>query len=104
MDLDISTLVNDKILRERSRLLIVTYLASGSAKEVPFSRIKEALDLSSGNLSIQLKTLMEAGYIAITKEFRDNKPLTRVSITAKGSAALRHYLDQMDTLIKRLRK
>jgi DNA-binding PadR family transcriptional regulator len=51
-----------------------------------------------------LKTLEEAGYIAITKEFKDNKPLTRASITTKGSTALRRYIGEMDSLIKGLRK
>jgi DNA-binding HxlR family transcriptional regulator len=101
---DIGSLVNDKIIHERSRLLILTYLASSSIKAVPFSEIKDTLDFSSGNLSIQLKTLMEAGYVSITKEFRDNKPLTRASITARGNMALKRYISEMDSLIKGLRK
>ena len=104
MEPDLSSLVGDKIIHERARLLIVTHLASSSARQVPFSEIREALDMTAGNLSIQLKTLAEAGYIAITKEFRDNKPLTRAALTAKGSAALKRYIDQMDLLIKGLRK
>jgi DNA-binding HxlR family transcriptional regulator len=100
----IGSLVNDKIIRERARLLILTYLASSDVKAVPFSEIKDTLDFSSGNLSIQLKTLMEAGYVSITKEFKDNKPLTRASITARGGAALIKYISEMDSLIKGLRK
>jgi DNA-binding MarR family transcriptional regulator len=104
VETDFGSLVNDRIIHERARLLILTYLASSDVKAVPFSRLKEALDLTAGNLSIQLKTLVEAGYITMTKEFRDNKPLTRVSITSKGSTALRRYIEQMDDLIKRLKK
>jgi DNA-binding MarR family transcriptional regulator len=100
----IGSLVNDKIIRERARLLILTYLASSDVKAVPFSEIKDALDFTAGNLSIQLKTLMESGYIGITKEFRDNKPLTRASITAHGAEALKRYISEMDSLIKGLRK
>ena len=104
MNTDIGSLVNDKIIRERARLLILTYLASSDVKAVAFSAIRDALDFTAGNLSIQLKTLMEAGYIGITKEFRDNKPLTRASITARGGAALKRYISEMDSLIKGLRK
>ena len=104
MEPGIGSLVNDNIIHERSRLLIVTYIASSGVKAVPFSEIKDALDFTAGNLSIQLKTLMEAGYVSITKEFKDNKPLTRASITAKGSAALKRYIGEMDSLIKGLRK
>ncbi len=104
MEPGIGSLVNDKIIHERARLLILTYLASSDVKAVPFSGIKDALDFTAGNLSIQLKTLMEAGYVSITKEFRFNKPLTRASITARGSAALKRYIGEMDSLIKGLRK
>jgi DNA-binding HxlR family transcriptional regulator len=104
MEPGISSLVNDKIIHERSRLLILTHLASSDIKAMPFSEIKNALDFTAGNLSIQLKTLLEAGYVAITKEFKDNKPLTRASITARGSAALKRYVNEMDSLIKGLRK
>jgi DNA-binding HxlR family transcriptional regulator len=104
VEADIGSLVNDKIIHERARLLILTHLASSSARQVPFSAIREALDMTAGNLSIQLKTLAEAGYVAITKEFKDNKPLTRAALTAKGSSALKRYIDQMDLLIKGLRK
>jgi hypothetical protein len=100
----IGSLVNDKIIHERSRLLILTYLASSDVKAVPFSEIKDALEFTAGNLSIQLKTLMEARYISITKEFKFNKPLTRAFITARGSVALKRYIGEMDSLIKGLRK
>jgi DNA-binding HxlR family transcriptional regulator len=98
------SLVSDKIIHERARLLILTYLASSDVKAVPFSLLRASLDFSAGNLSIQLKTLEEAGYVAITKEFKDNKPLTRASISAKGNAALKRYISEMDSLIKGLRK
>jgi len=104
MDPAFSSLVNDRIIHERARLLILTFLASSDLKSVAFSQLRESLDFSAGNLSIQLKTLEEAGYIAITKEFKNNKPLTRASITVKGGDALKRYIGEMDSLIKGLRK
>jgi DNA-binding MarR family transcriptional regulator len=101
---EIGTLVADKIIHERARLLILTYLASRDSKAVAFSELRNVLDFTSGNLSIQLKTLGEAGYITMTKEFKDNKPLTQASITSKGSAALKNYLGEMESLIKTLRR
>ena len=103
MEPGIGSLVNDRIIHERARLLILAYLASHDKNAVPFSEIREKLDFSAGNLSVQLRTLEEAGYIQITKEFRDNKPLTRASLTKSGSAALKLYVEQMDGLIKRLK-
>lgn len=104
MEPDFGSLVSDRIIHERARLLILTYLASRDDKAVSFGALRDALDFTPGNLSVQLKTLADAGYIAITKEFRDNKPLTQAGITAKGSAALKRYMEEMDGLIKRLRK
>ncbi len=101
---DFGSLVNDRIIHERARLLILSYLASSDAKAVAFGEIRDKLEFTAGNLSVQLNTLADAGYVAITKEFRDNKPLTRAALTAKGSAALKQYMEEMDGLIKRLRK
>ena len=69
-----------------------------------FNDIREKLDFTPGNLSIQLKKLSEAEYINISKSFRDNKPHTAVSITSKGTEALNNYLEEMEDLIKGLRE
>ena len=93
----------NKIIHERARLLILTHLASNKDVEVSFNDIKEKLDFTPGNLSIQLKKLEEAGYISIKKSFRDNKPHTAIIITPEGIQALNSYLEEMEKLIKGLR-
>jgi len=94
----------DKIIHERSRLLILTHLGSNEKKETSFNELKERLGFTSGNLSVQLKKLKAAGYVKITKTFKDDKPYTTASITLRGSKALNSYLDEMEGLIKTLRK
>jgi DNA-binding MarR family transcriptional regulator len=94
----------NKLIHERSRLLILTHLASNRDIEVSFNDIKEKLDFTPGNLSIQLKKLSEVEYISIIKSFRDNKPHTAVSITMKGIEALNNYLEEMEELIKGLKR
>lgn len=94
----------NKIIHERSRLLVLTYLASKRDKEVSFNDIREKLKFTPGNLSVQLKKLSEAEYITISKSFRDNKPHTALSITSKGSKALNEYLEEMEDLIKGLKE
>jgi DNA-binding MarR family transcriptional regulator len=93
----------NKIIHERSRLLILTYLASNRDIEVSFNDIRGKFNLTPGNLSIQLKKLSEAEYVSISKSFRENKPHTAVSITSKGTEALNNYLEEMEDLIKGLR-
>jgi DNA-binding transcriptional ArsR family regulator len=93
----------DKIIHERTRLLILSYLAAGDAKVVPFTELKERLDLTAGNLSVQLRNLEEAGYIKINKRIVGRKPVTDIALTAAGIQALTGYLDEMETLINRVR-
>lgn len=94
----------DKLIHERARLLILTHLASMDEKEIPFNALQETLGFTSGNLSIQLKKLSAAEYVKIYKMFKDNKPHTTVAITLQGTKALNRYLDEMEDLIKTLRK
>lgn len=93
----------NKIIHERARLLILTYLASHEKKEISFNEIQQSLDFSSGNLSVQLRKLQQANYVAIHKTFRKNKPYTTVSITRPGSDALKRYVAKMEEIIKALK-
>lgn len=91
------------MIHERTRLSILAYLASNASVSVNFTELKENLELSAGNLSIQLKNLEEAGYLTITKSFVDNKPNTRVRLTSGGGRALSDYLAEMEELISSLK-
>ena len=94
----------DKTIHERSRLLILSHLASNRKREISFNELQEQLGFTPGNLSAQLKKLKQADYVMIHKTFRDNKPHTSVALTPKGSRALKKYLDEMEGLIKALKK
>ena len=94
----------DKIIHERARLLILTYLASNEQKGIPFNELQSKLEFTSGNLSIQLKKLKGAEYVKIKKTFKDNKPFTTVSITSQGSRALKQYIKEMEDIIQTLKK
>ena len=89
----------DKLIHERVRLLILTHLASSEKDEVSFNEIKEALELTPGNLSVQLTKLKDAGYVQIHKTFKDNKPYTTVMITQTGRDALTEYIAEMESII-----
>ena len=94
----------NKVIHERARLLILSYLASSKYESLSFNELKEALEFTAGNLSIHLKSLEEVKYISINKIFKDNKPLTSISITPEGIEALNEYLDEMESIIKSLRR
>ena len=68
-----------------------------------FSELKQVLEVTQGNLSANLITLEEAGYIAIEKSFVGRRPLTRARITVAGREAFRGYLMQMAKLVEALK-
>jgi len=94
----------DKIIHERARLLILTYLASNERQEISFNELQEKLDFTSGNLSIQLKKLKEVKYLEINKTFKNNKPYTTIQVTPEGTEALNKYIEEMEDIIHALRK
>lgn len=87
----------DEVIHGRVRLGVMVYLAD--AESADFTELKTALEATQGNLSVHLKKLEEARYIAIAKSFVNNKPLTRVSITSQGRRAFADYLDALGDLI-----
>ena len=93
----------NKIIHERARLLILTYLASHEKKEISFNELQQNLEFSSGNLSVQLRKLQQADYVTIHKTFRENKPYTSLSITQQGANALKQYVAEMEEIIKTLK-
>lgn len=87
----------DDVIHGRMRLGVMVYLADVESAE--FTELKTVLDATQGNLSVHLRKLEEAGYVEIDKSFRDNKPLTRVSITREGRKAFAGYLQALSGLI-----
>ena len=56
------------------------------------SNLKTHLATTDGNLSVHLRKLEEAGFVAIEKSFWGRKPVTGVSLTASGREAFDPYL------------
>lgn len=94
----------NKLVHEPSRLKILVLLASSIDISVPFTQIKDKLNLTAGNLSIQLKTLEEAGFVTIHKEFIDNKPKTSICITKAGKDGLYKYMNDVESLLSRVKR
>lgn len=94
----------DKVIHEQTRLAILAYLSSHEAPSVGFTELRERLSLTSGNLSVHLRSLEEVGYVEIAKSFVANKPNTSVRLTSRGAQGLRAYLEKMESLIKSLKK
>lgn len=79
------------IIHGRVRLGVMAYLANAEAAS--FTELKTALNVTQGNLSIQMRKLEEAGYIQIDKTIVGRKPLTTIRMTATGRTAFSAYID-----------
>ena len=88
----------DPILHSQLRLAVISLLIS--VKEAEFTFVKEKTNSTAGNLSVQLIKLKEAGYIEITKQFKNNYPQTLCKITAKGIEAFEQYVAALQSYMK----
>ena len=88
--------IND-LIHGRVRLAAIAYIAG--AGDADFTAIKKAVNTSDGNMSVHLRKLEDAGYLAITKGYNDRKPQTIYALTDKGRAAWDEYLEKMRQLL-----
>jgi DNA-binding transcriptional ArsR family regulator len=88
----------DPILHSQLRLAVMSLLIS--VKEAEFTFLKEKTNATSGNLSVQISKLKEAGYIEITKQFNNNYPQTICKITPKGVLAFENYVKALQSYMR----
>ena len=75
-----------------------------AAPELSFADLKEQLQMTDGNLSMHIKTLQEAGYVAVAKTYRNRRPWTTVSLTPEGRNAFTRYIDLLEQIVRQTRK
>jgi DNA-binding MarR family transcriptional regulator len=85
------------ILHSQLRLAVVSILIS--VKEAEFTYLREKTDATAGNLSVQINKLKEAGYIDVTKSFKDNYPQTICKITPLGVQAFEEYVRDLQSYL-----
>ena len=89
----------DDLLEHRSRLAACVLLSR--VDQLSFSRLKELLSETDGNLGAQLRKLEDGGYLAARKAFHERRPVTWYKLTPKGRAALVAHVDALQRLIGR---
>jgi DNA-binding transcriptional ArsR family regulator len=87
----------DPILHSQLRLAVMSLLIS--VKEAEFTFIREKTDSTAGNLSVQIQKLKDAGYIDVTKQFKDNYPQTICKITKAGIKAFEVYVINLQSYL-----
>ena len=89
-------IVLDETIHQPTRLRIMTLLVSvPETDRLAYGFIQKTLGLTGGNLTIHLRKLQTAGFLAITKEFQGSKPRTWVQATTTGRHAFADYLSNL---------
>lgn len=74
-----------------------------ASPDLSFTEMRDLLKMTDGNLSVHLKTLQEAGFVAVTKSYRGQRPLTTCSLTPGGRKAFAAYIDLLEQIVQEAR-
>jgi len=91
----------DRVIHERGRLGIMSLLAT--AESLTFKELRDLLDMTDGNLSVHMRTLEEAGYVSVQKEFVDRRPRTSYALTEAGRNAFTDYIGTLEAIVAQSR-
>ena len=88
----------DRVIHEKGRLAIMSMLAA--SPELSFTELRNALGMTDGNLTTHIRTLQEEGFVAVSKSYAKNRPLTTCSLTPAGRKAFAGYIDLLEQIVR----
>ena len=91
----------DRVIHEKGRLAIMSMLAA--APELSFTELRDMLGMTDGNLTTHIRTLQQAGYVAVTKSFEHKRPLTTCRLTTTGREAFAAHVDLLEQIVRQTR-
>ncbi len=90
----------DPLIHVPTRLKIVATLAAlPDGDSLSFTRLQDLLELTPGNLIIQLRKLEEAGDLSSEKTRSGSTQKTTVALTRQGRKALEAYTEALRGLL-----
>lgn len=92
----------DRVIHEKGRLAIMSLLAA--SPEMSFTELRDALEMTDGNVTTHIRTLQESGYVAVAKSYQNNRPLTTCSLTVAGRKAFGDYINLLEAIVAQARK
>jgi len=93
----------ERIFHEPNRLAIMSHLCSADSG-MSFGELRDACNLTDGNLNRHLKVLEEASAVKITKKFLDGKPRTTIAISKSGLDRFSEYLAALSDVLNKASK
>jgi DNA-binding HxlR family transcriptional regulator len=88
----------NKAFESRVRLGVMSLLVINES--VDFNTLKQALDITDGNLASHITALEKAGYLTVEKSFVGRKPHTEYAATAEGRTAFEAHLNALEQFLK----
>ena len=92
----------DRVIHEKGRLALMSLLAASPT--LSFTEMRDTLNMTDGNITAHMRTLHEAGYVAVTKAFNEGRPLTTYALTKEGRKAFAAYIDLLEQIVKQTRQ
>ncbi len=87
----------DPLIHERLRLGILSALVV--QESLSFTELRDLLQTTDGNLSVQARRLETAGYVICDKRFEGRKPKSTYCLSHAGRVALEEYLETLSGLL-----
>jgi len=88
----------DRVIHEKGRLAIVSMLAA--RPDLSFTEMRDLLKMTDGNITAHMRTLKQAGYVAVTKSMSGGRPLTTFNLTDDGRKAFKAYLNFLEQIVQ----
>ncbi len=91
----------DRVIHEKGRLAIMSLLAASPS--LLFTELRDTLRMTDGNATTHLRTLLEAGYVTMTKSLESGRPSTSYALTATGRRAFSDYIHLLELIVQQTR-
>lgn len=89
------------VIHQEKRLQIMAALCKlQSGGSIDFTKLRELVKATDGNLGAHLEALERAGHITISKSFEGKKPKTRAQATASGRRAFAGHVAFLRSIIE----
>jgi len=87
----------DRVIHEKGRLAIMSLLAASPS--LFYTDLRDTLRMTDGNVTAHLRTLLEAGYVAVTKSLEGGRSTTSYALTATGRKAFTDYVGLLEQIV-----
>ena len=85
------------VLHQPIRTRIAAFLVARG--EATFNELKQALEITDGNLEAHMKKLKASEYIAARKQSGAGRPQTLYSVTESGRMAFKKYIENLQNIL-----